>query len=141
MKMGLRTPSYKKSFKAKTTGKVNRNTKKVITPGYGQKGMGVIKDPKRAMYNKAYNKTTVGINDINHNEKHSNYINDSPPSETGIGKIVAYVISTILMIVGIIFSYQGITGNLDIIAGLGKALLGLVMFIIGIVIALVTRKL
>lgn len=56
----LRTPSPKKSFKAKTTGRIKRSVKKSL-PGYGQKGMGWAKDPKRAAYNKVYRKTTVGI--------------------------------------------------------------------------------
>lgn len=58
----LRTPSPKKSFKAKTTGKIKRSAKKSI-PGYGQKGMGWAKDPKRAAYNHVYKKTTVGMTD------------------------------------------------------------------------------
>lgn len=58
----LRTPSPKKSFKAKTTGKIKRSAKKSI-PGYGQKGMGWAKDPKRAAYNHVYKKTTVGMAD------------------------------------------------------------------------------
>lgn len=58
----LRTPSPKKSFKAKTTGKLKRSAKKSI-PGYGQKGMGWAKDPKRAAYNHVYKKTTVGMTD------------------------------------------------------------------------------
>lgn len=59
----LRTPSPKKSFKAKTTGKLKRSAKKSI-PGYGQKGMGWVKDPKRAAYNHVYKKTTVGMKDL-----------------------------------------------------------------------------
>ncbi|MDZ5560944.1 hypothetical protein [Enterococcus cecorum] len=58
----LRTPSPKKSFKAKTTGKIKRSAKKSI-PGYGQKGMGWANDPKRAAYNHVYKKTTVGMTD------------------------------------------------------------------------------
>ena len=33
--------------------------------GHGKKGMGWVKDPKTAAYNKVYNKTTFGVNDIN----------------------------------------------------------------------------
>ena len=64
MKFGLRKPSLKKSIKAKTTGKAKRAIKKAIIPGYGKKGMGWIKDPKKASYNKIYNKTTFSIFDI-----------------------------------------------------------------------------
>ena len=64
MKFGMRKPSIKKSIKARTTGKVKRAMKKAINPLYGKKGMGIIKNPKKAIYNKVYNKTTFGINDI-----------------------------------------------------------------------------
>lgn len=58
MKFGLRTPSLKKSLKARTTGRVKRSLKKAVIPGYGKKGMGYIKDPERAIKNKIYRKTT-----------------------------------------------------------------------------------
>ncbi|OFI49561.1 hypothetical protein BG261_02990 [Floricoccus tropicus] len=64
MKIGIRTPSPKKSLKAMTTGKVKRAAKKSIIPGYGKKGTGLLKDPKKATYNKVYNKTTKSIFDI-----------------------------------------------------------------------------
>lgn len=60
----MRKPSLKKSFKARTTGKLKRQVKKAIIPGYGKKGIGWIKDPKKAAYNKIYHKTTFGVNDI-----------------------------------------------------------------------------
>jgi hypothetical protein len=31
---------------------------------YGKKGTGLLKDPKKAVYNYAYNRTTVSIFDI-----------------------------------------------------------------------------
>ena len=43
MKFGVRKPSIKKSFKARTTGKAKRAVKKAVIPGYGKKGMGWIK--------------------------------------------------------------------------------------------------
>lgn len=64
MKVGIRKPSIKKSIKARTTGKAKRVVKKAVIPGYGKKGMGWINDPKKAAYNKVYNKTTVGVKDI-----------------------------------------------------------------------------
>lgn len=64
MKFGMRTPSLKKSIKARTTGKMKRKIKKTLIPGYGKKGMGWIKDPKRAAYNKIYRKTTFGLTDL-----------------------------------------------------------------------------
>lgn len=64
MKFGLRTPSLKKSISARTTGRVKRTIKKAIIPGYGKKGMGWLKNPKKAAYNKVYNKTTSSISDL-----------------------------------------------------------------------------
>ncbi|WP_022762811.1 hypothetical protein [Butyrivibrio sp. AD3002] len=58
MKVGLRTPSIKKSFKARTTGKYKRKLKRLANPFYGKKGMGWIKNPSRAFKNKIYHKTT-----------------------------------------------------------------------------------
>lgn len=64
MKFGIRKPSLKKSLKARTTGKAKRAVKKALIPGYGKKGMGWIKDPKKAAYNKVYNKTSIGLFDL-----------------------------------------------------------------------------
>lgn len=59
MKIGVRTPSLKKSFKARTTGRINRTLKKSVNPLYGKKGIGYIKNPEKAIYNKVYHKLTV----------------------------------------------------------------------------------
>lgn len=61
MKFVMRTPSLKKSLKARTTGKLKRKIKKAINPLYGKKGMGFINDPKKAAYNKVYNKTSFSL--------------------------------------------------------------------------------
>lgn len=61
MKFGMRKPSIKKSFSARTTGKAKRAVKKAVVPGYGKKGMGYVKNPKRAIYNKVYKKTSFSI--------------------------------------------------------------------------------
>lgn len=64
MKFGMRKPSLKKSLKARTTGKLKRKVKKALIPGYGKKGMGWIKNPRKATYNKVYNKTSFSIFDL-----------------------------------------------------------------------------
>lgn len=64
MKIGFRTPSLKKSFKVRTTSKYKRQLKSAIDPTYGKKGVGWFKNPKKALYNKIYNKTTKSIFDI-----------------------------------------------------------------------------
>lgn len=64
MKFGMRTPSFKKSIKARTTGRAKRTIKKAVIPGYGKKGVGWIKNPKKAEYNKVYKKTSFSIFDL-----------------------------------------------------------------------------
>lgn len=64
MKFGFRTPSLKKSISARTKGRLNRAIKKAIVPGYGKKGMGMITNPQKSLYNKIYKKTTIGMSDI-----------------------------------------------------------------------------
>lgn len=61
MKFGMRKLSIKKSISARTTGKIKRSIKKAIIPGYGKKGTGWIKNPKKVAYNKIYNKTSFSI--------------------------------------------------------------------------------
>lgn len=60
MKMGMRKPSIKKSISARTTGRMKRSVKRALIPGYGRKGMGWIKNPRKAAYNKIYRKATFG---------------------------------------------------------------------------------
>lgn len=64
MKFGIRKPSIKKSISARTTGRAKRTIKKAIIPGYGKKGMGWIKNPKKAAYNKVYKKTSFSLFDL-----------------------------------------------------------------------------
>lgn len=64
MKFGIRKPSIKKSISARTTGRAKRTIKKAIILGYGKKGMGWIKNPKKAAYNKVYKKTSFSLFDL-----------------------------------------------------------------------------
>ena len=64
MKFGLRTPSLKKSIKARTTGRIKREVKSAMNPLYGKKGMGWINNPKKAAYNKVYKRTSFSIFDL-----------------------------------------------------------------------------
>lgn len=64
MKFGIRTPSLSRSLKARTTGKLKRSVKKAVNPLYGKPGMGLVKDPKRAVNNNIYKKTTFSIFDL-----------------------------------------------------------------------------
>lgn len=61
MKFGMRKPSLKKSIAARTS--IKRN----IVHRAGLKmprGYGWIRDPKKYMYNKVYNRTTFSIFDL-----------------------------------------------------------------------------
>ena len=64
MKFGVRKPSIKRSIKARTTGKAKRAVKKAVVPGYGKKGAGWVKNPKKAAYNKVYKKTSFSLFDL-----------------------------------------------------------------------------
>ncbi|NRO19852.1 hypothetical protein IMAU60211_01799 [Lactobacillus helveticus] len=55
----FRKPSLKASFKARTTGRAKRAVKRAIIPGYGKKGTGFIKNPKRSVYNAVYHRTSI----------------------------------------------------------------------------------
>jgi len=58
MKIGIRTPSLKKSISARTKGRWMRATKRLLNPFYGRRGMGIL-HPKRAIKSKIYKKTTI----------------------------------------------------------------------------------
>lgn len=64
MKFGIRKPNIKKSIKARTTGRIQRSAKKAINPLYGKKGMGFVSNPKKAIYNKVYHKTSISAFDV-----------------------------------------------------------------------------
>lgn len=69
MKMGIRKPNYKSRIRARTTGKMKRKIKKATIPGYGKKGTGWVKNPKKAAYNKVYNKTTISTSSLMSNSR------------------------------------------------------------------------
>lgn len=64
MKFGMRKPSIKRSIKARTTGRIKRSVKKSVVPFYSKRGVGWLKDPKRAAYNKVYKNTTFSFLDL-----------------------------------------------------------------------------
>ena len=69
VKVGIRKPSIKKSVKARTTGKMKRKVKSSVNPMYGKKGMGWVNNPKKAAYNKVYNKTTKSVTSFGSSQK------------------------------------------------------------------------
>jgi hypothetical protein len=64
VKIGFRTPSLKRSLKARTTGRLTRAVKRSVNPFYGRKGVGLITNPKRSLYNAVYHRTTFGVSDV-----------------------------------------------------------------------------
>ena len=63
MKVEFRKPSWKRSFSARTKGRFTRAVKRAVIPGYGRRGMGIL-HPKRALYNRTYQRTTSGLSDF-----------------------------------------------------------------------------
>ena len=60
MRIGMRKPSVKRMIKARTTGAV----KKAVIPGYGRRGMGFVKNPKRSVKGAIYRRTTFSVWDL-----------------------------------------------------------------------------
>ena len=61
MKFGLRIPSLKKRVAARTS------VKRLVRHSLGLKaprGWGWITNPKKALYNRIYNRTTIGVDDL-----------------------------------------------------------------------------
>lgn len=83
MKYGIRTPSVKRSISARTTNKVKRAVKSSINPTYGKKGMGIISNPKKSIYNKVYNKTTISA--LDKTGKSSSYSTSTTKCNSDVG--------------------------------------------------------
>ncbi len=61
VKIGIRKPSIRKSLAARTS------VKRFVRHNLGVKaprGYGWITDPKKALYNRIYNRTTIGAGDL-----------------------------------------------------------------------------
>lgn len=60
MKIGVRTPSLKKSISARTKGRITRRIKSTFNPIYGKRGAGLLK-PRKALYNRIYRRTSFSL--------------------------------------------------------------------------------
>ena len=101
MKYGIRTPSIKKSIMARTTGKAKRTLKRAINPVYGKKGLGYINNPKKAVYNNIYNKTTIDVLEPVKKQSNINETIDYGTNENEDKKIrilVAFIVFIIMLI-------------------------------------------
>ena len=124
MKVGVRKPSIEKSIKARTTGKVKRQLKSSIDPTYGKKGIGWVKDPKKAAYNTVYRNTTVSAKDV---------ANAAGYSTEGAEKAVSSVSFWIILIGGSLAALCGIA--LIFI----EPIIGLFFLLLGVFIAQLAR--
>lgn len=64
MKFGLRRPSPLRSLTARTTGRLTRRVKASVNPFYGKKGVGLLRNPRRAARGAVYRRTTFGLGDV-----------------------------------------------------------------------------
>ena len=64
MRFGMRKPSVKRMIKARTTARAKRAVKKAVIPGYGRRGMGFVKNPKRSVKGAIYRRTTFSVWDL-----------------------------------------------------------------------------
>lgn len=147
MKFGYRKPSVRRSISARTTGRVKRAAKRSINPLYGKKGMGYVNNPQKALYNKIYNKTTIGVNDVFSGSKPGShqhvYTNTSSyTSQVNVGQASASSPKgkTTTLMLCIFFGYLGIhrfyvgkigTGILYLCTG-GMCFIGWIVDIISI---------
>lgn len=76
MKFGIRKVNVKTRVKARTTGKLKREVKRTVNPLYGQKGMGLVNDPEKSLYNKVYRNTTISVDELLDSDNAENYNND-----------------------------------------------------------------
>lgn len=114
MKFGIRTPSIKRSIRARTTGRLKRAAKRSVNPFYGKSGMGYINSPKKALYNTVYNKTSFGVADLLKPKSHTKmsavdtatddffeeiYKINNSPLYTNLA-ILSFVVGVIVFVIG-----------------------------------------
>lgn len=116
----IRHRSLRKSISARTTAKYKRQIKKKILPGYGKKGAGVIKNPKKSLYNAVYNRATIDTRKIGKSKRKGSSDNEN---KLGCGCATALVFFGAL--VG-----QAIGGN---IGGTIGVMLMLIVVILGMI--------
>ena len=88
MKFGLRKPSLKKRISARTS------VKRLVRHKMGlkaPKGMGIVTNPKKAIYNKVYNKTSFSIDDVIKKGKSSRKKDQSKSRTSSSKKEVDYI--------------------------------------------------
>ena len=136
MKVGIRKPSIKRSVKARTTGRIKREIKSV-NPLYGAKGMGLVNDPKKAIYNKVYNKTSVGVPDVakvvlsddyTYREDTDNQFGENVKNKAELSNATYKKLGLVYLILGILL----------IVASLLVLLISVPVGIIGVIIGIIS---
>lgn len=97
----FRKPSLKASFKARTTGRAKRVVKRAIIPGYGKKGTGFIKNPKRSMYNAVYHRTSIDTLKPIKNKKRTTQGQESQQSSSSCLWWIFWIVILILCLANI----------------------------------------
>lgn len=112
MKFGMRKPSLKRSISARTTGKIKRSINRTVNPLYGKKGMGYVNDPKKAVYNKVYNKTTFSVKDALGSSGSKRSANTPTNNQPGCFRvpfpIILIIVGVFTIPVGLIFISIGL---------------------------------
>lgn len=118
--VGIRKPSASKSFKARTTGRINRAVKRAGNPLYGKKGTGFVTNPKRSVKNAVYKRTSVGgLSSINssHRRKTSDE-EETAPVKLAVDRGIVHWIGGIGMIIFAAF------GGASLLGGVGAIICG-----------------
>jgi len=113
MKFGIRKPSFKKSFAARTS------WKRAVRHSLGLKaprGWGWVTNPKKAAYNRVYNRTTFGAGDIFGGGRSSGRRAAAAGNSGDAGCAVAFIGTAVFGILAIATSF---VGALAISAGVG----------------------
>lgn len=97
----FRKPSLKASFKARTTGRAKRAVKRALIPGYGKKGAGFIKNPKRSVYNAVYHRTSIDTLKPIRNKKRTSRSQKSRQSSNSCLEWIFWIVVLILCLTNI----------------------------------------
>lgn len=102
MKIGVRKPSIKKRITGRTTSKYTRRVKKMINPAYGKRGVGVIKNPERALKNAVYKRTTIGFSSYSTEvSKYKEREHTSTETDESTGAVIICFLMLVVVLVGV----------------------------------------
>lgn len=120
MKFGARKPNLKSSFKARTTGRLKRSAKRAIIPGYGRKGIGIVRNPKKALYNTVYKKTSIdSLKSLKNPPKSSRKITNYHPIDTTDRRLVQVQPEKLSAVTNLIICLMGISFSIALLLWLG----------------------